>query len=307
MAIPKYRDWPQKKQKIIKKYFMSISKQKVHFPSEGLMLTCDLYLPEGFDKNKRYDGVLVTGSWITVKEQMAGLYAQKLAQQGFVALAFDFRFYGESEGEPRNYESPENKIKDWKNAITWLSSLPYINGSNILGLGICASAQYLSRVALEDKRLRRIALVAPWFHNAAIVREVYGGEEGVKARIEAGKKAKREFVDTGKSASVIASSDTDTSAAMYGPFTYYLDKNRGKIPAWDNQFAVMSWPEWLEYDAIRIADKLETPTLLVHSEEAAIPHGAKQFYNNLKSAEKNFVWTNGNQFDFYDGPQVDFS
>ena len=219
---------------------MSISKQKIQFPSEGLTLTGDLFLPEGFDESKKYDGVLITGSWITVKEQMAGLYAQKLAQQGFVALAFDFRFYGESEGEPRNYESPENKIKDWKNAITYLSSLPYINRNNIFGIGICASAQYLSRVALEDKRLRRVALVAPWFHNASIVREVYGGEEGVQSRIEAGKKAKREFAASGKSASVIASSDTDTNAAMYGPFTYYLDNNRGRIAAWDNQFALMS-------------------------------------------------------------------
>lgn len=286
---------------------MSIIEQKVHFPSEGLTITGDLFLPEGFDDNKKYQGVLVTGSWITVKEQMAGLYAQKLSQKGFVALAFDFRFYGESEGEPRNYESPENKIKDWKNAITFMASLPYVDTENIAGLGICASAQYLSRVALEDNRLKRIALVAPWFHNASIVREVYGGEEGVQSRIEAGKKAKREFAETGRSQSVVASSDTDPSAAMYGPFTYYLDTKRGKIPAWPNQFAVMSWPEWLEYDAIRIADRLDTPTLLVHSEEAAIPQGAKQFYNNLKSAEKNFVWTNGNQFDFYDGPQVDFS
>jgi fermentation-respiration switch protein FrsA (DUF1100 family) len=285
---------------------MSITQRKVHFPSEGLNLTGDLYLPDKFDENKKYDGILITGSWITVKEQMAGLYARKLAEKGFVALAFDFRFYGESEGEPRNYESPENKIKDWKNAITYLSSQSYIK--NIFGLGICASAQYLSRVALEDKRLKKIALVAPWFHNADIAREVYGGEEGVNARIEAGTKAKKKYAATGESDTVVASSDTDASAAMYGPFTYYLDTKRGKIAGWDNRFAVMSWPEWLEYDAIRIADKLETPTLLVHSEDAAIPHGANQFYSRLKSADKNFVWTKGNQFDFYDQePTVNFS
>jgi uncharacterized protein len=287
---------------------MSITQRKVHFPSEGLTLAGDLFLPDNFDENKKYDGVLVTGSWITVKEQMADLYAKKLAEKGFVALAFDFRFFGESEGEPRNYESPENKIKDWKNAISYLSSLPFIKNEQVNGLGICASAQYVSRVALEDKRLKKIALVAPWFHNAEIVREVYGGEEGVNARIEAGAKAKKKYAATGETESVVASSDTDPSAAMYGPFTYYLDTKRGKIPAWANQFAVMSWPEWLEYDAIRIADKLETPTLIVHSEEAAIPHGAKQFYSQLKTADKNFVWTSGNQFDFYDQePTVNFA
>jgi uncharacterized protein len=287
---------------------MSISKQKVQFPSEGLTLTGNLFLPEGFDESKKYNGILITGSWINIKEQMAGLYAQRLAQQGFVTLAFDFRFFGESEGEPRNYESPENKIKDWKNAITYLSSLPFIKGDNILGLGVCASAQYVARVALEDKRLKRIVLIAPWFHNAAIVREIYGGEEGVQSRIEVGKKAKQDYAEKGLSATVPASSETDPSAAMYGPFTYYLDETRGKLPQWDNKFALMSWPEWLEYDAVRIAEKLETPTLLIHSEEAAIPKGAKLFYSNLKSNEKNFEWTIGNQFDFYDQePNVSFA
>lgn len=286
----------------------SFTQKKVSFTSEGLTLSADLYLPAGFDEHKQYPVVMVTGSWTTVKEQMPGLYARKLAAKGLVALAFDFRFNGASEGQPRHFESPENKIIDFKNVVSYISALPFANKDQLYGLGICASAGYLARAAAEDSRIKRIGLVAPWLHNAAIVREVYGGEEGVQSRIEAGRKAKVKYAANGEMEYVVAVSETDNRAAMYGPFTYYLDKTRGAIPAWPNQLAVASWPEWLEFDGIRIASSLTTPTLLVHSEEGAIPHGAKQFYQQLKSPKKDFIWTSGNQFDFYDNETtVNFS
>jgi fermentation-respiration switch protein FrsA (DUF1100 family) len=189
---------------------------------------------------------------------------------------------------------------DFKNVVSYIGTLPFADTGNIYGLGICASAAYLARASAADNRIKRIGLVAPWLHNAALVREVYGGEEGVQARIEAGKKAKVRYANTGDMEYVPACSDTDSTAAMYGPFTYYLDKTRGAIPEWPNSFAVASWPEWLEFDGIRIAENLTTPTLLIHSEEGAIPQGAKQFYSQLKSPQKDFTWTTGNQFDFYD-------
>ena len=286
----------------------TVTKKKITFLSEGLTLTGDLYLPAGFDEKKKYPATIVQGSWITVKEQMADLYAERLAAKGLVALAFDFRYYGESEGEPRNYESPEAKVVDMKQAFTYLLSLPFVDSNKLFGTGICASAQYLARAASEDSRVKKIALIAPWMHNATLVREIYGGEEGVQARIEAGRKAKQQYATTGESLSTIACSDTDPTAAMYGPFTYYLDAGRGAIPEWPNRFALMSWPEWLEFDGIRTGAQLTTPTLLIHSEEGAIPHGAKQFYAQLKSPEKEFLWTKGNQFDFYDQePNVGFS
>lgn len=278
----------------------NISQKNVSFSSEGLTLSGDLYLPAGFDEHQQYPVVIVTGSWTTVKEQMPGLYASKLAAKGFVALAFDFRFNGASEGQPRNYESPENKITDFKNVVSYIHSLPFTDKEQVYGLGICASAGYLARAAAADNRIKRISLIAPWLHNASIVREVYGGEAGVQSRIEAGRKAKVKYAGSGVMEYVPAVSETDASAAMYGPFTYYLDKTRGAIPAWPNQLAVASWPEWLEFDGIRIAGSLTTPTLLVHSEEGAIPHGAKLFYQQLKSPQKELVWTTGNQFDFYD-------
>lgn len=286
----------------------AVTEKTITFSSEGLTLTGKLYFPPGFDASKKYAATFVEGSWLTVKEQMATLYAKRIAAEGFLALTFDFRYYGESEGQPRNFESPEAKIADMKNAVTFLLSLPYVDESKVYGTGICASAQYLARVAAEDNRIKSIALIAPWMHNASIVREVYGGEEGVQARIAAGRAAKVQYANTGEVTSVPAVSETDRSAAMYGPFSYYLDTKRGAIPAWANKMATMSWPEWLEYDGIRSAPNLRTPVLLVHSEQAAIPQGARAFFEQVPGNKKEIHWTTGGQFDFYDqDPQVSFS
>src|SRR5262245_14202956 len=84
----------------------------VTFDSEGSRLAGNLYIPPEQMPGTRTPGIVVTGSWTTVKEQMASLYAQRLARLGFVTLAFDFRHWGASEGQPRQYESPERKIRD---------------------------------------------------------------------------------------------------------------------------------------------------------------------------------------------------
>ena len=88
-------------------------KNRITFQSEGLTLVGDLYIPQGYEAGQSYPGLVVGGSWTTVKEQMAGLYAEKMAENGFVALAFDHANYGESEGKARFYEDPEAKKKDF--------------------------------------------------------------------------------------------------------------------------------------------------------------------------------------------------
>ncbi|MBF0443664.1 MAG: hypothetical protein HQK54_17285 [Oligoflexales bacterium] len=82
-----------------------------------------------------------------------------------------------------------------------------------------------------------------------------------------------------------------------------LNPIQGAIPAWKNLFSVMSWPEWLQFDPIREAGKISAAVILIHSEEAAIPGGAKKFFDKLVSA-KEFHWIKGTQFDFYDNPQT---
>src|SRR5688572_30600021 len=126
------------------------TQHKVSFPSQEATLTGNLFLPDG---DGAAPGLVVAGTWTSVKEQMADRYAQRLAGAGFAALSFDFTGYGESEGEPRDYESPQLKIQDIRHAVTYLASHPAVDGNRLGAVGICAAAMYMSAAAVADPRI----------------------------------------------------------------------------------------------------------------------------------------------------------
>jgi hypothetical protein len=282
--------------------------RKVEFQSEGLVLRGHLHLPKDFDAKKRYPAVVIAPTWLSVKEQMADLYASKLAEHGFVALTFDFRNFGESEGQPRQFESPKMKVQDLRNAVSFLENQDFVEKNSLAGLGICAGAGYIAHAAAQDARLKKIVVIAPWLHDAVIVEAIYGGREGgVAALVNQGREAATTFATTGQSPSVTACSATDPTAAMYlpgGGFDYYLNPAKGAIPEWTNNFALMSWPEWLQFDAIAAAPQIHQPFFLIHSENGAVPQGAHLFFEKVKS-EKKEVWLNEfNQLQLYIEPEA---
>jgi uncharacterized protein len=278
---------------------------RVTFQSEGETLVGNLYLPATYEPGDRLPTVVVTGAWMTIKEQMPGLYAQKLADQGYAALTFDFRSWGESGGNLRSFESPTVKIADIKNAVSFLQTVDAVDANRIVGLGICASAGYMAVATAEDPRIKSLITVAPWIHDPAIVDAVYGGREAVQNLIATGQAAAERFEQTGQADYVLATSQTDETAVMYGDIDYYQNPERGAIPQWSNQFAIASWAEWLTFNPMPVAQQINVPTLFIHSEAAAIPDGARQFFAAIPVQNKQINWLpDRTQFDFYDQEQT---
>ena len=274
-------------------------KRSVTFESAGQTLAGDLYLPDTYSEGDQLPGVVVTGAWMTVKEQMAGTYAAELADRGYVALAFDFRGWGQSPDNVQFLEDPARKTEDINAAVNYLATRPEVDSARIAGLGVCASAGYMSDAAFQNPNIKSLALVAPWLHDAEVVNAVYGGEEGVSGLIQISRDAAR----ADEPVIVEAASLTNENAVMYQA-PYYTEPDRGLIPEFDNKFNVASWEGWLTYDAIQTADKLEKPTLLVHSEAAAIPQGAKEYATRM-GENATAVWLPEiTQFDFYDRPDA---
>ncbi len=275
--------------------------QRVSFEHGGQVLSANLYLPESYKAGQKLLGVVVTGSWTSVKEQMAGHYASALADQGYAALAFDFRGWGESKDALMYVEDPARKTDDIIAAANFLAKKNEVDSTKIAGLGVCASAGYIADAALASDTIKSIALVAPWLHDAEIVDAVYGGSEGVDALIKLSRDAEQKYTSTGLASIVTAASETDTTAVMQGA-TYYTDTDRGLIPEYDNKFNLMTWEPWLRYDAIKTSKALEKATLIVHSDAAAIPMGAKKFAENMGDNAEQLWLENVTQFDFYDNP-----
>lgn len=272
-----------------------IRTESVSFDSAGDRIAGTLYLPET-GTGRPLEAVVVTGAWITVKEQMPSVYARALAERGYAALVFDFRGWGRSAGAPRHMESPTMKIADIRAAVRYLDGRRDIAG--VHGLGICASAGYMAAVAADTPALRSLSLVAPWLHDAAIVEQVYGGAAGVAALIDTGRAAEA-AQRAGTPRTIPGASKTDRSALMFD-VPYYTEPDRGLIPAWDNRFDLASWEGWLRFDAQQYAARIAMPTLIVHSEAAAIPQGAQRFAAALRGPVRELWLENVGQFDFYD-------
>lgn len=137
-------------------------KNKVYFLNKKLKMAGEIYFPENFDASKKYPSVVVTHPGNGVKEQVAGLYARLLSGKGFVTLAFDATYQGESEGEPRYLEDPVARVEDIRCAIDYLVTLPYIDEERIGAMGICAGAGYSINAAQTEYRIKAVAGVSTW-------------------------------------------------------------------------------------------------------------------------------------------------
>jgi hypothetical protein len=277
----------------------NIVAERVSFTNVGETLVGTLYRPAG--QEGRLPGILVAGSWTTVKEQMAGLYARKLAQHGFAGFAFDFRGWGESGGEPRAFESPRKKIADVHAAAEQLRGMAHVDPERTGALAVCASAGYVAHAVAGGAPLRSVVLVAGWLHDPESVKSFYGGDQGVARRVSAGRNAAEHYRSSGNVEYVPAYDPSNPDAGMFFELDYYANPERGRVPSWDNRLAVMSWPEWLQFDALSAASRVRVPTLMIHADGAALPDNARRFFAEL-AGPKELHWTEGTQTDFYDLP-----
>jgi fermentation-respiration switch protein FrsA (DUF1100 family) len=274
------------------------------FVSQGVPLIGRLYR-DNDDLSVRQPAVIVAGSWLTVKEQMAALYARRFAERGYTAFTFDYAGWGESAGELRHAEIPVRKVADLQSAARFVASQSFVDPARIAFLCVCASAQYALRALLDDVPVRAFASVAGWYHDASSIAPFYGGADGVALRISRAAQALEHYLKSREWRTVPAYAPGNDRAGMHFELDYYANPARGAVASWPNQMAELSWFQWLNYDGISAAATVETPTLIVHSDGCALADNAKRVYASLPG-KKRLTWLDGTQQDYYDQPaQVD--
>ncbi|MEH2106163.1 alpha/beta hydrolase [Nostoc sp.] len=142
--------------------------QKVTFKNQyNMQVVGNLFIPKTLDQTAKNPAIIVGHPMGAVKEQSANLYAQKLADQGFVTLSLDLSFWGESEGQPRNVVSPDIYAEDFSAAVDFLGTRPFVDRNRIGVLGICGSGSFVISAAKIDPRMKAIATVSMYDMGAA--------------------------------------------------------------------------------------------------------------------------------------------
>lgn len=283
---------------------------KVSFPNSNnqtIAMSAVVNLPPSFDAGRRYPAVVVSHPGGGVKEQTAGTYARKLAEQGFVTLAYDASYQGESGGLPRQLENPHVRTEDVSAAIDYLTSLPYVDTGRIGAMGICAGAGYTANAAIDDRRIKAVGTVSA-VNIGSMFRN--GWENNVKDAdalpyAQAGSDARSADAGGGEPARIPLAPLTEADAPneeLRQAWEYYHTP-RAEYPTAPGWATARSLTQIIPYDAYAKAEAFLTQPLLAVAGSVA---GSKWMSDDLiaraASTDKTLhVVAGANHMDLYDG------
>ncbi|QHD69367.1 alpha/beta fold hydrolase [Sphingobium yanoikuyae] len=263
--------------------------------------------PTGFDEKRRYPVIVVSHPGGGVKEQTAGTYARKLAEQGFVTVAFDRSYQGESGGEPRQLENPYISTEDVSAVIDHLTTLPYVDQDRIGAMGICAGAGYTANAAIQDRRIRAIGTVSA-VNIGSMFRN--GWDNSVKSidalpYIEAGSNARTTDAEgRGYATMPLAPmSEADAPNEELRQAWEYYHTPRAEYPTAPGFATLRSMNQIITYDAYHMADVyLTQPIQIVAGSGAGSKWMSDDLFDRAASNDKAFHVVEGaNHMDLYDG------
>jgi fermentation-respiration switch protein FrsA (DUF1100 family) len=284
--------------------------EKINFKSQNTNIVGLLCHTE--TKTKK-SAVVILGPICSVKEQSPIQYATRLGEKGFVALCFDARTYGESDGMPRQFESLKNKEEDVKAAVDYLVSRDDVDVDKIFVLGICNGTNEMMQVSIDDGRVKALASVSGNYLIKENMVHLLGDETIWNNHLERAKLAKEKFEKTGK-VDYIKIIDEKRTAQLLPPKPIYdwYHPWENKAPyfsyrgGWKNEVTAMSEWETLNFDALSVAKKITKPTLIIHGEMSDGGYEfAKEIFNAIPTKNKKSVWIDKTvHFQFYDDPRI---
>lgn len=274
---------------------------------QGITMAATLHFPAGFDEAKQYPTVVVSHPGGGVKEQAAGLYASKLAENGLVAIAFDRSYQGASSGEPRQLENPHISTEDISAVIDYLTTLPFVDPARIGAMGICAGAGYSANAAINDRRIKALGMVS-----AVNIGQMFrnGWENNVKS-IDA-----LPYIEAGSNARTADAGGKGYATMPLAPLAEKDAPNEELRQAWEYYhtpraecatapgFATLrSLNQIITYDAYHMADVyLTQPIQIVAGSVAGSKWMSDDLFDRAASTDKAFHVVEGaNHMDLYDG------
>ncbi|EPC7110607.1 alpha/beta hydrolase [Yersinia enterocolitica] len=245
----------------------------VKYDLHGIQIAANVYTPANYDPAKKYPAVVVAHPNGGVKEQVAGLYAQRLAEHGYITITADAAYQGASGGMPRNVDKPANRIEDIHGMADYISQYPGVDTTRIGLLGICGGGGYSLKAAQTDKRFKALATLS-MFDSGLVRRNGYQDSQlsTIQERLKQASDARAKEVATGEITYTGDAQLTDEQIAKL-PFDLYRQgfEYYGKTHAHPNstfRYTLSSLLDLMSFDAQSNMDLINQPLLMIAGTKA---------------------------------------
>jgi len=275
-------------------------REDISFLSDGHNLSGHLYLPDTHVVGEPLPAVVVVGASSGTKEQTPAVYAARLAERGYAALAFDHTSYGESEGSPRSDENPFAKSEDIKNAVTYLTGRREIDANRIAAVGVCGGGGFAPYTAVADRRIKAVATVSGLPDLRSTLTDGFAGDW--RDLMAFAQSARQAYAAGGEPQYVPFLPPGEQGEWVANGREYYLT-DRNPDPNWRNQTLVWSFDKMVQFSALDIIHLLApTPLLLIAGSQAETLAQSQAAYAKANEPKELFLVDGGKHFDFYDQP-----
>ena len=293
-----------------------VKHKKVTFVNRyGITLAADLYEPKNYVG--KLPAIVVCGPFGAVKEQSSGLYAQEMANRGFLTIAFDPSFTGESGGTPRFVASPDINTEDFSAAIDYLSTLQNVNANRIGVIGICGWGGMALNAAAIDTRIKA-TVTSTMYDMSRVIADGYFDYEKDESTIENERQQNRLNLNRQRTndyrrgiyqraGGVVDPLPADAPQYVKDYYDYYKTK-RGyhkRSPNSNDGWNVTSALSFMNTRLLAYVDEIKTPVLLIHGEKAHSRYFSETAYILMKGDNKELmIVPDANHVDLYDNMNV---
>ena len=245
----------------------------VTYTLNGITIAANVYTPANYDSSKRYPAVVVAHPNGGVKEQVAGLYAQRLAELGYITIAADAAYQGASGGTPRNVDKPAFRIEDIRGMADFITQYAGVNPDSLGLLGICGGGGYALKAAQTDKRFKAVATLSMF--NSGLVRRngfMNSGLSTIQQRLKQASDARAQEAAGGEVLYIGDTKITDEQADkmpfdLYREGHYYYNRTHAH-PNSTFRYTMSSLLDLMEFDAATNMDLINQPLLMMAGSKA---------------------------------------